>query len=446
MVSMPDILEELQFSHFLGKDPITTSGSPRETLTWQYAGTSQPGDFSGGSFSGWTAFTTAEKVAFEATLTHIETFLNVDFVEVTGYSDPDLNVGQASIPGSTIGWGGNSISWSGTQIVRWDGFVLYDSYLDLSLDSQTNLLLHELGHALGLKHTFSTPGLPASEENNKYSVMSYSANPDNGQNSDAMMLYDVFALQDIWGAADYQTGNSSYTGSRTDTVDAVWDTGGTDLFDASAKTGAVLLDLREGAFSTFGSYPDVVITYGTEIENATGGKGNDTITGNDLANHLIGRGGDDTIKGGEKKDNIQGGDGNDSLIGQNGIDILQGGRGKDVLKGGNGNDNLKGNQGWDTLRGGNGDDTLNGQLGNDKLFGNQGADRFIFAKNGDMDIIRDFENDVDEIKFVGLGTTSEILIMATETDDGDVEFDFGDGDMLTVQNTTLAEISDDILT
>ncbi len=77
--------------------------------------------------------------------------------------------------------------------------------------------------------------------------------------------------------------------------------------------------------------------------------------------------------------------------------------------------------------------------------GNQGADRFIFAKNSDMDIIRDFENDVDVIQFVGLGTTSEVLSKGIEID-GDVEFAFGDGDTLTVQNTTLAEISDDILT
>lgn len=445
MVSKPEILEALQFSHMHTLDPVNYTGDDTLTLTWQYAGTSQPGDFPGGNYSGWTNFTAAEKAAFEAVLAHIESFLNVDFVEVTGDSDPDFNIGQVTIPGNTIGYGGTWVSYSGTTVREYDGFAVFDNTLDLSLDAQTDLLIHEMGHALGLKHTFSSPDLPAGEDSNKYSVMAYNANPDNGQHSDAFMLYDIYALQDIWGAAEYNTGNNSYTGSRTNTVDSIWDTGGIDTFDASAKSNAVLLDLREGAFSTFDTYPDVSIAFGVQIENAIGGAAGDAITGNNMANTLEGRDGNDIIKGGAKKDTILGGNDDDTLIGQNGNDVLKGEMGKDILKGGKGNDTLKGGAGNDTLRGGSGDDTLRGQNGNDKLFGEQGADTFVFAKNGGKDVIRDFEDGIDQINITGLGSKFHIIGLANEFD-GDIVIDFGGGDKLTILNTTLDEITDDLFT
>lgn len=444
MTTKSEILEAMQFSFFNTKDPVNTSSDSRYTITYQYAGTSQPVDQSS-SYSGWTNFTAAEKTAFKAALTHIESFLNVDFVKVTGDDDPDLNVGQVTLPGSTTGMGGPSIGSSGNTIVTWDGYVVYDNTLDLSTEAQVNLLLHELGHALGLKHPFSAPSLPGAEDSHKYSLMSYTENPDNGMRSDAMMLYDVFALQDIWGSVAYNTGNTTYTGSRTDTVDTVWDTGGTDHFDASALATAAVLDLRQGEFSTFGSYPDVVIAYGSKIENATGGAGNDTITGNNQANVLTGKAGKDQINGGAGSDQLKGGGGKDILKGQDGGDSLSGDNGADKLYGYAQNDTLYGGKGNDSLWGGKGKDTLKGQDGNDKLTGNGGADRFVFSKGGDNDRIKDFTNNVDVIKIIGLGTKSQVMAKASEIG-SDVVFDFGSGDTLTVLNTTITQITDDILT
>ena len=445
MTSQAEILEAMQFSGFYEWGSVNTTGSSRETITWKYAGTSEPTGFFGGSYTGWTAFNAAEKAAFEAVLAHVETFLNVDFVEVSGSGDADLDVGQVTIPGSVIGRGGYSLGTNGVSITNWEGFVVYDNTLDLSLDTRTSLLLHELGHAMGLKHPFNSPALPASEDNNKYTVMAYSSNPDNGEDSDAMMLYDVYALQDIWGSVDYLTGDTTYTGSRTDTVDTIWDTGGTDTLDASSKASAVTLDLREGEFSRFGSYDDVVIAYGVDIENATGGSGADKIVGNGLANVLNGKDGDDIIRAGSEADEVSGGQGDDELNGQNGNDRIWGDAGKDILLGKNQNDILRGGGGRDVLKGGNGNDTLFGQNGHDKLIGNQGADRFVFAKDGDKDTIRDFENNIDEIKITGLGTVAQVVALASDIA-GDVVFNFGNGDVLTVLNTTVAEVSDDILT
>lgn len=422
-----DIIEAMQFAHMFSKDPINTSADVRYTITYQYAGTSQPVDLpTSSTYTGWTAFTAAEKAALESAMAHIETFLNVDFVEITGSADPDLNVGKVTIPGNTTGYGGNSISSFGTTISRWDGYVVYDNGLDLSQPAQMNLLLHELGHALGLKHPFSAPTLPAAEESNKYTVMSYSDNPDTGERAEVMMIYDLLGLQDIWGSATYNGGKTTYTGPRNGVeVDTVWDTGGTDTFSAKARTNSVTLDLREGSFSAFGSHDDMAIAYGVAIENATGGKGNDSITGNELRN---------VLKGGGGRDVVHAGDGGDTLRGQGGKDKLFGEAGKDKLFG---------DASRDILRGGSGNDVLNGGTGNDTLYGNGGKDSFIYKKGFGADVIADFQNDIDRIEISGLGKKAKVLAAASEVG-ADVVIDFAGSDSLTIKGTTLAEVRDDI--
>lgn len=77
------------------------------------------------------------------------------------------------------------------------------------------------------------------------------------------------------------------------------------------------------------------------IENATGGAGDDLISGSDLDNVLDG-----------------GSAGADSLSGQAGDDILRGGDGDDTLEGGSDQDTLSGGTGDDSIDGGNGYDTL----------------------------------------------------------------------------------------
>jgi Ca2+-binding RTX toxin-like protein len=58
------------------------------------------------------------------------------------------------------------------------------------------------------------------------------------------------------------------------------------------------------------------------LENIAGGSGNDTLTGNSLANILVGNAGDDTLNGGG---------GGDILIGGFGLDTLNGGEDEDIL-------------------------------------------------------------------------------------------------------------------
>jgi len=434
MFTEAEVIESMQFSFLFGKT-INSTGSAREEITYQYAGTSQPVDFGGGDRTGWTSFTAAEEAKFEEALAHIETFLNVDFVEVTGDSDPDLNVGKVDFFDSTAGLGGLSASFIGTTVTRVDSFVIYKNTLDLQ--SELSLILHELGHSLGLKHPFDSPVVPAGTDSNKYTVMSYTTNPDNGLDNDGMGLFDVVALQSLWGAADFKAGNSTYTGSRNSTVDTIWDTGGTDHFNASAKASNVVLDLREGHFSIFNTIEDVVIAFGTEIENATGGSGADTITGNALDNKLVGGSGNDTIKGNGGADILNGEDGKDKLVAGLGIDALIGGKGNDILLGGNGNDNLKGGSGRDKLEGGGGKDILKGGIGSDK---------FVFKNSFGKDKVKDFQDDIDILKIghADVSSVDDALSFANNVGDN-VVFLFDDGAKITVLDMTMADLTDDIL-
>ena len=436
MVPKLDILADMQFHLFNTLDPVNGTGDPRYTITYQYAGTSEPADMpTGSTYTGWTAFEADEKTTFEEALAHIESILNVAFVEVTGSDDPDLNVGKVNLSGSAAGYGGYSAGFSGSAFTTIDSFVVYNNTIDLS--SNRGLILHELGHAMGLKHPFQEaidndrnpiPGttLPDAFENNKFSIMSYTENPDTGLDADAMMLFDVFALQDIWGEADYNAGNTTYSAPRTDTVDPVWDTGGTDTFDAASHIGNVTLNLKAGKFSSFEATDDVVIAYGTVIENATGGFGNDTLIGNGTGNRLKGGGGNDTLKGGGGKD---------KLLGQAGDDTLKGDLGKDRLLGGTGDD---------TLKGGGQRDILKGQGGDDILFGQGGADKFIFARGNGHDTVADFTDDKDTLQFKKLGDVDAVLAKATQVGD-DVLFDFGGSGTLTVLDTSIGALSDDII-
>jgi Ca2+-binding RTX toxin-like protein len=75
-----------------------------------------------------------------------------------------------------------------------------------------------------------------------------------------------------------------------------------------------------------------------DIENLTGGSGNDFLRGSSSANIIHGGLGNDVIEGAAGNDALYGDGGNDSLYGGTGNDMLVGGAGTDVLVGGDGDD------------------------------------------------------------------------------------------------------------
>ena len=135
-------------------------------------------------------------------------------------------------------------------------------------------------------------------------------------------------------------------GDGDDTLDEAAPANGTDLLsggdgsdtvDYSGRTGAVTVTLDGKADSGEAGEADTV---GADVEGATGGAGNDTLTG---------AGADDTFDGGAGADSISGGGGADTLTGGIGNDQLNGGGGDDTIDPGAGDDNVTGGSGDDEI-------------------------------------------------------------------------------------------------
>lgn len=126
--------------------------------------------------------------------------------------------------------------------------------------------------------------------------------------------------------------------------------------------------------------------------------------------------------------NATGNGAGNALTGNGGANLVWGLAGSDVLKGGAGNDRLNGGEGWDNLNGGNGSDRLDGGAGNDRLAGGQGADTFVFTGQFGNDMIRDFEDGTDHIRFASAGGLdfSDLTITGNGTRSVLVETDHGD--------------------
>lgn len=91
------------------------------------------------------------------------------------------------------------------------------------------------------------------------------------------------------------------------------DDAGIDTINASACSTDSLIDLRAGETSVIDG-TEMTIAWGTTIENAHAGDGNDTLVGNLADNQLFGWRGDDTLCGGAGQDKLTGGTGADVFL------------------------------------------------------------------------------------------------------------------------------------
>ena len=106
-----------------------------------------------------------------------------------------------------------------------------------------------------------------------------------------------------------------YGGNGIDTID----------FSAISNNGRHVSLLAGQWFSALGEPVSQEIVNG--FENVIGGSGSETITGSDIANHIEGRGGNDTIFGGAGNDTLEGGTGNNLIYGVSGENrYIEGGR------------------------------------------------------------------------------------------------------------------------
>lgn len=280
----------------------------------------------------FSRFTNEQRAATRYVFEFLERIMDVDFVEI-----PDSATNVLGQTGGIIRFGNYFLP---TSIAA--AYAFYpapadvdpnsaqggDVWVNLAFNDPTNVdfgtfeflvLLHEVGHAIGLKHSFEgNPAFPTSTDNEGFSVMSYTLRPDLFHPSN-YMLYDALALQQKYGPnAGFASGDSlydfpGYWGGRTDLVDMIWDTGGHDVLDASAIATASKLDLREGMYSDLGTLRNnLLISFGTILEDAFGGNNNDVIIGNQAINLLKGGSGHDTLSSGAKNDTMIGNAGNDT--------------------------------------------------------------------------------------------------------------------------------------
>ncbi len=256
----------------------------------------------------------------------------------------------AYLPGSGVGgdvWIGVAHSWNALFSAPASQPYLgsYEFYV----------ALHELGHALGLKHPH-TPGfgntvtIDDAVDGIENSVMSYRSylggpvgalTPKAGHFPQSLMPFDIAAIQKMCGA-DYttQSGNTVYSVSTATGEMAIngvstgqtmanvvfrtlWDGGGTDLIDLSRHWTPINVDLNPGGkivldsegtfqrahlfvsgvqpqYATGNIYMSLLHAGDTRslIENVQTGAGDDVIRGNAADNLIAPGAGTNTVDGG----------------------------------------------------------------------------------------------------------------------------------------------------
>ncbi len=344
-------------------------------LTYSYE-QSQPADHSNqGDIVNWQPVPAFAQGQIDALMQHAEAISGLDIGKVDSNGDIRLGVvdtlsttyayayfpevsGQLAIAGDLF-LGSNLISDATESFA--DGTYAYFG------------VLHELGHALGLKHPFEGVSvLPESEDFHANTVMSYTEShalvpmlswadgpvsfSTESVYPHTFMVYDIAALQSLYGAnMATATGNDTYAYGDDPFYETIWDAGGTDTLDFSLTTHQNAIDLTPGSYSTvnyrsldtqiaeaqatltaalghsyydhfvektFNSLADEFFTgegalgiaYGVVIENAIGGGANDTFFDNEVDNVLYGNAGNDVFNlGAGGYDTVYGGDGDDLL-------------------------------------------------------------------------------------------------------------------------------------
>jgi Ca2+-binding RTX toxin-like protein len=174
-------------------------------------------------------------------------------------------------------------------------------------------------------------------------------------------------------------GNDTLTGgSRNDALNGG---GGNDLMRGNA--GNDVMNGGPGADDMGGGEGSDLVTYADRLAGVVVTLDNVANDGTP-ANAELPEGERDNVRGDVER--VQGGRGNDSITGNDAANTFSGGDGNDTINGGGGNDVIEGGGGNDTLHGNGGNDNIYGGLGNDSLFGDEGND-FLHARDNLADVV-----------------------------------------------------------
>lgn len=311
--------------------------------------------------SALTAFSATQMAATRNALDYVSGVTGVEFQETGSGNDALFHFSIKELSGDTSGY--CSFNWN----YRTDGadnLTLYEVNEYIYLDSQYindtvsagsepyQVLLHEAGHALGLKHPFEGSDQLASDlDSTANTVMSYTWE---GGPYSTYQAFDLAALAWIYGGdglgGTYGLGEEStgmiYTGSALDETiqggsgndtlasnggsDTLMGGTGNDTYQVDSTTDKIIenatagTDLVQSALTwTLASNVEKLTLTGSSAVNGLGNTTANTLTGNAAANSL---------NGGAGNDSLSGGSGNDTLLGGKGTDRLSGGSGADTFR------------------------------------------------------------------------------------------------------------------
>lgn len=300
---------------------------------------------------------------FAAALDAIEQYIDVSFVYLDDFDSP-IAAGQA---GADIVYTlDNAATGDGTLAYAYypgpEPFTSFEQYPTEGGDVFMNFsapiiatssfepgsdgfltIIHELGHAMGLKHPFdSSPGRPTLDQLDQtlvrdldwFTIMSYSDQYDRELerwDPATPMVLDVLGLQYLYGVnASTNAGDTNLRLTSEDYYFTIWDASGVDRADASGQSEGWTIFLPDFAatplvdtLSGFAlpsdqfngtlveSAPTELIWLMGDIENATGSRFDDWINGNRFDNDLRGGSGHDLLEGYQGDDVIDGNGGLD---------------------------------------------------------------------------------------------------------------------------------------
>ncbi len=238
----------------------------------------------------------------------------------------------------------------------------------------------------------------------------YGADPTT-RTGDTTYGFNSNAGRDIF---DFNTNGSPYL--------AIYDAGGNDTIDLSGYTANNFINLHAGSFSSVGQAipaladinaaraalaADTGVNFGPMTQATVDSVSNSRMT---LAARNI-----------ESETGVAGirATQYDNLSIAYGVTI-------ENAVGGSARDVLWGNEVANRLEGRAGDDVLQGFAGDDTLLGGAGADTFVFAADGSTDTVADFVSGSDKIDLSGIdGVTWEDVSFNNDTDTLSVDLDAG---------------------